>query len=114
MGSRARVLPMRTHSGLVGSRRSSWLCFVPGPIIWLLLYFGILRNGGRFLYEERFGLMQALDPNAVAEQFWPSLMTLHTQPPLLNGLYALTDGPDAPRTLGLIYAVASMITILMV
>ena len=105
---------MRTHWGLVGSRRSPWLCFVPGPIIWLLLYFGILHNGGRFLYEERFGLMQALDPNAVAQQFWPSLMTLHTQPPLLNGLYALTDGPDAPRTLGLIYAVASMITILMV
>ena len=105
---------MESHQGLVGANRVAWLCFVPGPIVWLLLYFGILRNGGRFLYEERFGLMQALDPNAVAEQFWPSLMTLHIQPPLLNALYGVTDGPDAPRNLGFMYAVASILTILMV
>ena len=90
------------------------LSFVPAALIWLFLYSAILRTGGRFLYEERFNIWQALDPQALAEEFWPSLLTLHIQPPLLNAMYGVTDGPDAPRNLGLLYALASLLTVLMV
>ena len=98
----------------VGYGHRAWLSYLPGLLVWLGLYIAIIRNGGRFLYEERFSIMQSLDPNALAEQFWPSLLSLHIQPPLLNAMYGVTDGPEAPRNLGLVFALASLLTILMV
>ncbi len=91
---------MQATRGAVGSGPRAWLSYLPGLLIWLALYIAIIRNGGRFLYEERFSIMQSLDPNSLADQFWPSILALHIQPPLLNAMYGVTDGPEAPRNLG--------------
>lgn len=102
-------------SGRGGASRAAWRIawpFLPGAVVVLLVYAVTVWRGGRFLFEERFLVMQALDPRSLGNDPIPSLLSLHTQPPLMNGLYALTDA--APERLGWIMLAAALVTTLLV
>ena len=86
--------------------------FLPGAAIVLAVYAITVARGGRFLFEERFLVMQALDPRSLGNDPIPSVLSLHTQPPLMNALYALTD--SAPERLGWIMLAAAVVTTLLV
>ncbi len=104
---------MRTSGRDAG--RAAWQRtwpFLPGAAIVLAVYAITVARGGRFLFEERFLVMQALDPRSLGNDPIPSLLSLHTQPPLMNALYALTD--SAPERLGWIMLAAAVVTTLLV
>ena len=86
--------------------------FLPGGLVAAGLYGLTLARGGRFLHDERFLVMQALDPTALDRYPVPVLLSLHTQPPMMNALYWLTD--DAPALLGWGVALAMLATVLLV
>lgn len=86
--------------------------FLPGLAVLVGVYLVAVLRGGRFLFEERFNIMQALDQPAVAADTWGSLLDLHAQPPLMNALYALTDA--TPERLGWVLLVAALATTAMV
>lgn len=86
--------------------------FLPGAVVFVLLYGITIARGGRFLYEERFLIMQALDPTALDLYPVPVLLSLHIQPPMMNTLYAVTDAN--PALLTWLTAAAALSTVLMV
>lgn len=91
---------------------TSLLPFLPGVGTLVLLYGVSVARGARFLAEERLLIMQALDPRSLGNDPIPSLLSLHTQPPLMNGLYALTDA--APERLAWVMLAAAVITTVLV
>lgn len=98
-----------------GGGRAAWRLvwpFLPGAVLVLAIYAVTVARGGRFLFEERFLVMQALDPRSLGNDPVPSLLSLHTQPPLMNALYALTD--SAPERLGWLMLAAALLTTLLV
>ena len=86
--------------------------YLPGAAILLALYAVTVARGGRFLFEERFLIMQALDPRSLGNDVIPSLLSLHIQPPLMNALYFLTD--SAPERLGWVMLAAALATTVLV
>lgn len=99
----------RSTAARVG--RAVWP-FVPGVAIFAVLYLATVTRGGRFLYEERFNIMQALEQPALSADPMGSLLSLHSQPPFMNTLYALTD--TTPERLGYLIALAALVTVVLV
>jgi hypothetical protein len=104
-------MPTAGRDAVRAAWRATWP-FLPGIAIVLAVYAITVSRGGRFLFEERFLVMQALDPRSLGNDPLPSLLSLHTQPPLMNGLYALTD--SAPERLGWIMLASAVTTTLLV
>ena len=73
----------RSTASRVG--RAVWP-FVPGVAVFVVLYLATVMRGGRFLYEERFNIMQALEQPALSADPMGSLLSLHSQPPFMNTL----------------------------
>lgn len=90
------------------------ITYLPGVIVLCALHVMILATGGRFLYEERLSIWQALDPQALQEEYWASLGSLHMQPPLLNAIYGVTDGPRADTSLHWLFLACAVVTVLAV
>ena len=88
------------------------LTYLPGVLVFVAIYGLTLARGGGFLYDERFLIMQALDPLALDRYPVAVLASLHTQPPLMNTLYFLTD--SVPSALGWVMAAAALVTVVLV
>ena len=90
------------------------ITYLPGVIVLCALHAMILATGGRFLYEERLSIWQALDPQSLQQEYWASLWSLHMQPPLLNAIYGVTDGPRADTSLHWLFLACAVATVLAV
>ena len=88
--------------------------FVPGWVALGALYLLVLAGGGRFLHEERLNGWGYLDLTALQYEFWPSIVNLHMQPPLLNFLAGWTLGEAGIARLTWIYALAAFTTVALV
>ena len=88
--------------------------FLPGWFALGALYLLVLAGGGRFLHEERQNGWGYLDLTALQYEFWPSITSLHSQPPLLNLLVGWTQGDAGLSRLTWIYALAAFVTVALV